>query len=55
MHYHINWSTSGFDWERFECYEAATKEASSMVRPDETFTIEQVDNDCIVCEKLKSR
>jgi hypothetical protein len=35
MHYHISWSTVGYDWERFESHEVALKAASLIVKPDE--------------------
>jgi hypothetical protein len=54
MHYHINWSTAGYDWERFDSCEEATKAASILVKPEERFTVERFDHKCVVCEKLKS-
>jgi hypothetical protein len=53
-HFHINWSTSGYDWERFKSQEDAHKAASLLVRPNETFTVEQFDGARPVCAKLKS-
>ncbi|HXT85447.1 MAG TPA: hypothetical protein VN745_00355 [Verrucomicrobiae bacterium] len=56
MHYHIRWSGSRLDWERFGTRQEAEKAASQLARPGETFTLEQVDdNDCIACLKVRKR
>jgi hypothetical protein len=64
MHHHIEWSSSGFDTERFETFGEAFDAAQATVqraqpemvnglatpvRPDETFEIEVFDNVCPVC------
>jgi hypothetical protein len=66
MHYHIEWSSSGFDTERFETFGEAFDTAQATVqraqpemvnsietpvKPDETFKIEVFDNVCPVCIK----
>lgn len=53
-HFHISWSSSGYDWELFKSQEEANTAASLLVRPNETFTVEQFDGACPVCAKLKS-
>ena len=53
-HYHINWFSVGFDWEAFKSQERARKAASLLVRPNETFTVEQFHDNCPVCEKIES-
>jgi hypothetical protein len=63
MHYHIEFSSSGFDSERFDSYEEAFQAAQQVVqraeplsnrdtiavRPDETFKVDVFDNICPVC------
>ena len=53
MHYHIRWSDSTLDWERFSTRQEAEKAARHLVQPDETFTIEDVDDEtCMQCLKI---
>jgi len=56
MHYHIRWSGSGLDWERFGTRQEAEKAASQLARPGETFTLEHIsDKACTQCRKLCKR
>jgi hypothetical protein len=69
MHYHIEWSSSGFDSERFETFGDAFDAAhsavqraqplahqdSNPVRPDETFKVEVFDDVCPVCLRSANR
>ena len=66
MHYHIDWSSTGFGSESFDSYAEAHEAAHSVVegnsptskaRPlpiaNETFKIEMFDNACPVCARFK--
>jgi hypothetical protein len=53
-HFHINWFSVGIDWELFKSQEDAHKAASLLVRPHETFTVEQFHDNCPVCTKIKT-
>jgi len=49
-HYHIRWSTKEvLDWEAFESRADAEASAAQLVCPDETYTIEERDEDCPRC------
>lgn len=53
MHYHIRWSGTTLDWERFGTREEAEQAARQLVRPGETFTLERVDDKtCMKCLRL---
>ena len=47
MHYHIRWSTVGLDWESFGS--SAEASAKQLVRPSETYTIEEYGSECARC------
>ena len=52
-HYHIRWSNSKLDWERFSTRQEAEQAANQLARPGETFTIEHVDDKtCLLCLKI---
>jgi len=56
MHYHIRWSDSKLDWERFSTHQEAEQAASQLVRPGETFIVEHVDDKaCMQCLKISKR
>jgi len=55
VHYHIHWSNSTFDWQVFDDLESAQIEAERLVAPDETFVIDQFDDDCPHCELIAAR
>jgi len=49
-HYHIHWSgKAGLDWECFDTSVDAEASASKLIRPDETYTIEEYGPDCTRC------
>ena len=53
-HFHIHWSsTDALDWQRFSTCEEASQRAQELVRPDETFTIEEYSTDCPFCNQYK--
>jgi hypothetical protein len=53
MHYHICWSDSKLDWERFRTRQEAEGAARELARPGETFTVNQHDDrTCMQCRKL---
>jgi hypothetical protein len=56
MHYHIRWSESTIDWERFSTREDAEQAARQLARPGEGFTIEPVEGEtCMQCPKVRKR
>jgi hypothetical protein len=56
MHYHIRWSDSKSDWERFSTRQEAEQAARQLARPGETFTLEHVDDKtCMQCLKVRKR
>jgi len=56
IHYHIRWSSSKLDWEAFRTRQEAETEAKQLVRPGESYTIEQLDGNCPRCGSgLKTR
>lgn len=56
MHYHIRWSDSKLDWERFSTRQEADQAARQLARPGETFTLEHVDDKtCTQCLKTYKR
>ena len=53
MHYHIRWSDSKLDWERFTTRQEAEQAARKLARSGETFTLEHVeDKTCMQCLKI---
>ena len=44
MHFHIRWSDSKLDWERFSTPEEAEQAARRLARRGETFTVESADD-----------
>ena len=56
MHYHIRWSDSKIDWERFSTREEAEEAARQLARPGETFSLERVeDSACMQCLDICKR
>lgn len=56
MHYHIRWSGSKLDWERFGTPQEAEWAATQLARPGETFTLEHVnDKTCVLCLNFYKR
>lgn len=56
MHYHIRWSNSKLDWQRFSTREEAEQAARQMLRPGETFTLEHLDDEtCVQCLNFRKR
>ena len=54
-HYHIRWSSSALDWAAFVSKHEAEDCAKKLVRPGETYTIEQFNGDCPQCAALLAR
>ena len=52
LHFHIQWCDSKLDWETFQTREDATTQAKELVRPGETYVIEQFDDTCPRCMSL---
>ena len=53
MHYHIRWSNSTLDWERFSTRQEVEQAARQLARRGETFTLEHVDDKtCMQCLKI---
>ena len=53
LHFHICWSESKLDWEAFETREDALTQAQELVRPGETYVVQQFDGDCPRCHHLR--
>ena len=52
-HYHIRWSSNPtLDWEAFPTSAEAQAQAEQLVKPAESYVIEQVDGDCPRCSSL---
>ena len=51
-HYHIRWSGDVLDFEPFDSRAEAEAGAKQMVRPGETYTIEEHGADCAKCRQL---
>jgi len=49
VHYHIRWSDSKIDWQVFTTSEEAQVEAVRLVRPGETYTIDEFGDECPQC------
>jgi len=53
-HFHIRWSsTSSLDWQRFQTRRDAILLADQLVRPGETYTVEEHSSSCPFCEQYK--
>lgn len=52
IHFHICWSESKLDWEAFRTREEAITQAKELVRPGETYLIQQFDGNCPRCSQL---
>jgi len=52
QHFHIRWSGAKLDWEPFPTQEKAERQAKELVRPGETFTVEQFNGDCPRCLEI---
>jgi hypothetical protein len=48
-HFHIRWSESNVDWERFETRKEAEERAAQIALIGDTFTIEEFDYPCTRC------
>ena len=49
LHYHIRWSSSTLDWQRFNTRKEAEEGARQRVRLHESYTIQEFDKDCVRC------
>jgi hypothetical protein len=52
IHFHIQWSDSKLDWEAFQTREEAIAQAAVLMRPGETYLIEEFDAACPRCMSL---
>lgn len=51
-HYHIHWSgKEQLDWEAFDSHADAEISAAQLVRPGETYKIEERDRNCVRCQR----
>jgi hypothetical protein len=51
FHFHITWSSKATpDWEPFTSRAEAEAAATAMVRPGESFEVQEADGDCSVCK-----
>jgi hypothetical protein len=51
-HYHIRWSSAALYWQRFNTHAEATVKATQLMRPGETYTIEELDAHCPRCLEI---
>ena len=52
-HFHIRWSSSVLDWQAFSSTAEATASAERLVRPGETYAIEECETGkCLRCALL---
>lgn len=49
-HYHIRWSGKPLDWEAFSTRVDAETSAKQLVRPSETYTVEEHNGACPRCQ-----
>jgi hypothetical protein len=54
VHYHIRWSNSKLDWQAFRTRLEADTEAKALVRPNESYSIEEFDGNCERCGPLNA-
>jgi hypothetical protein len=54
-HYHIRWADGKLDWEAFDTEQEATAAAKQLMRVGETYTIEQLDGDCLGCRSIQRK
>ena len=55
-HYHIHWSSKKeLDWESFDTPQEAESAAKQLVRPGESYSIEQFGDDCPWCQSVLAR
>ena len=53
-HFHIRWSgKDSLDWQRFQTRQDAIAVASELVRPGETYTVEEQSSNCPFCQQYK--
>jgi hypothetical protein len=52
-HYHIRWWR--FDWEPLPTSEEARKLAEQIKRPNESYVIDESDDQCDICTEFKSK
>jgi hypothetical protein len=53
IHFHIRWTDSEkLDWERFNSREDAEVSAEQLMRPGESYEIEEFDDSCAECKPL---
>jgi hypothetical protein len=51
LHYHIRWSSASLYWQRFKTHAEAVR-ATQLMRPGESYTIEELDADCSRCLEI---
>jgi hypothetical protein len=51
-HYHIRWANSKIDWQAFQTRDEAVAEAERLKRVNESYDIEERDDNCERCQKL---
>jgi hypothetical protein len=52
LDYHIRWSNVALYWQRFSTHAEAEERATQLMRPDESYTIEELDADCPRCLEI---
>ena len=55
IHFHIRWSgEAALDWQGFQSRDEAEACAKDIVRPSESFTIEEFDESCLRCKRRRA-
>jgi hypothetical protein len=54
-HYHIRWSDSSLDWKPFSTEIEATELVALIKKRDETYRIEEFDEECGRCKAFLSQ
>jgi hypothetical protein len=52
LHYHIRGSSASLYWQRFKTRAEADVRATQLMRPGETYSIEELDADCPRCLEI---
>ena len=53
-HYHIRWDDSKIDWQPFQTEDEAVVAAERLKRPNENYTIAELDGNCENCRRLNA-
>jgi len=54
-HYHIRWSGGSLDWKPFATSQEAEECARQIVLPGESYTCEEYDDACPLCQEFRNK